>query len=263
VSLRRGHGTLHKQVFEMVAKSLMRGDFRPGDQLSIREIATRLGTSTMPVREAVRRLAALGAIEVHPQKYLRVPQISAESFIEVAEMRKLLEARATFLACRKATDAELREVRAIHAELTNTHGGGDPVRLMQLNQQFHFGLYRLARSELLLETITHLWLLAGPHIAHILDGRAANTRTGGLLTYFSEHDALLRSLDRRDAVGAVTAVVADIELGATVFLESIRASQQAPAALTLVPRRTPSRGGNAHEPAYRTARRSRPKSLRS
>lgn len=254
MSLRRGHGSLYTQVFDAVAESLMRGDFRPGDQLTIREIALRLGTSTMPVREAVRRLAALGAIEVHPQRYLSVPQISAESYIEVAEMRKLLEGRAAFLACRKTTEAELRELRAIHTELTGTRASGDPTRLMQLNQQFHFGLYRLARSDLLLETITHLWLRAGPHIAHILDRQAESAGAADLLTYFSAHDSLLRSVERRDADGAVAAVVADIECGSAAFLESIRAAQQAPAALTLVTgqKRVHGRGTSA---ARRSARR--------
>lgn len=230
------HPTLHRQVFDAVADSFMRGDFRPGDQLTIRQIAARAGTSTMPVREAVRRLAALGALEVHPRKHLCVPAISAESYVEVAEMRKLLEGRATFLACQRATRQDIAAVSGIHAQLTEAIRGASPARLMRLNQQFHFAVYRLAASELLLETITQLWLRVGPHLAHLFDKRDT---ARGAQPYFAEHESLLRALVSRDAKAAVTAIVADIDGGTALFLESLRTSEGAAPALDLVTRAVP------------------------
>lgn len=225
------HGTLHRQVFDAVADSLMRGDFRPGDQLTIRQIAARVGTSTMPVREAVRRLAALGALEVHPRRRLCVPAITAESYVEVAEMRKLLEGRATFLACQRATKQDIAAVSGIHGQLMEASRTTSSARLMRLNQQFHFAVYRLAGSELLLETITQLWLRVGPHLAHLFDKRSGGPKGG---PYFTEHESLLKALANRDAHTAVAAIVADIDNGTALFLESLRTSEGAASALSLV-----------------------------
>jgi DNA-binding GntR family transcriptional regulator len=224
--------TLHRQVFDAVADSFMRGDFRPADHLTIRQIAARVGTSTMPVREAVRRLAALGAIEVHPRRHLSVPAISAESYIEVAEMRKLLEGRATFLACQRATKQDIAAVSEIHAQLMEAARSTSRPRQMRLNQQFHFAVYRLAGSELLLETITQLWLRVGPHLAHLFDKR--DNVPKGVHRYFSEHEALIDALAKRDAQAAVAAIVGDIDNGTALFLESLRTSEGAGQALSLV-----------------------------
>lgn len=234
VALRRRTGTLHRQVFDAVADSFMRGDFRPGDQLTIRQIAARVGTSTMPVREAVRRLAALGALEVHPRRYLSIPAISVESYVEVAEMRKLLEGRATFLACQRASREGIDAVRSIHAQLVEASRTASIPRLMRLNQQFHFSVYRLAESELLLETIMQLWLRAGPHLSHLLDRRMDEPGRAGAMEYFGAHDALVKALANRDARAAVAAIVADIEGGTSLFLEYVRGAERTGIGLSLV-----------------------------
>jgi DNA-binding GntR family transcriptional regulator len=154
--------------------------------------------------------------------------------VEVAEMRKLLEARAAFLASQRATTQGIAGVREIHAQLIEAGRAASPARLMRLNQQFHFGVYRLSESELLLETITQLWLRVGPHLAHLMDQRLERPGRGGALNYFTEHEALLKALVSHDAQGAVAAIVADIEGGTALFLESVRTSESADAALSLV-----------------------------
>ena len=234
VALHIRNGTLHRQVFDAVADSLMRGDFRPGDQLTIRQIAARVGTSTMPVREAVRRLAALGALEVHPRRHLSVPEINAESYVEVAEMRKLLEGRATFLACQRATKPKIAEIRSLHVQLMEAARASSPPRLMRLNQQFHFAVYRMAQSDLLLETITQLWLRVGPHLAHLFDTPGEGKDRASAQSYFTEHDALLKALASHDAGVAVAAIVADIDNGTALFLDSLRRSEGAGSVLSLV-----------------------------
>jgi DNA-binding GntR family transcriptional regulator len=234
VNLNIRDGTLHRQVFDAVADSLMRGDFKPGDHLTIRQIAARVGTSTMPVREAVRRLAALGALEVHPRRHLSVPVISAESYVEVAEMRKLLEGRATFLACQRATKPRIAKIRSLHVQLMEAASASSPPRLMRLNQQFHFEIYRMAQSDLLLENITQLWLRVGPHLAHLFDSPVKGQDRAGGPGYFGEHEVLLKALASRNAEAAVAATVGDIDNGTALFLESLRSSEGADSVLSLM-----------------------------
>jgi DNA-binding GntR family transcriptional regulator len=174
---------------------------------------------------------------------LSIPAISVESYVEVAEMRKLLEARATFLACQRASDEGIDEVRAVHMQLVEASPTISAPRVMRLNQQFHFCVYRLAQSELLLQTIIQLWLRAGPHLSHLLDRHLEQPGSHGALKYFRAHEALVKALINRDAQAAVAAIVADIDGGTALFLESMRVSELAGAALSLVAGPTTRRKG--------------------
>lgn len=188
----------------------------------------------MPVREAVRRLAALGALEVLPRRHLSVPRISAESYVEVAEMRKLLEGRAAFLACERATKPKIAKIRNLHVQLMDAASAASRPRLMRLNKQFHFAIYQMAESDLLLENITQLWLRVGPHLAHLFDTPVKGPNYAGGQSYFKEHSLLLNALARHDAKAAVAAIVGDIDNGTCLFLESLRRSEGAGSILSLI-----------------------------
>src|SRR5579864_1017285 len=71
--VRLSRRTLQDNVYEYVRESLMGGQYAPGDRLTAREVASALGTSVMPVREAFRRLTSEGALEPQSTGATRVP----------------------------------------------------------------------------------------------------------------------------------------------------------------------------------------------
>lgn len=210
---------LHEQIYAQLSRALMAGDFAPGEYFTIRGMAEELGTSMMPVREAVRRLSALKALEILPKRYIRITPLTVGAYIEVAEMRKLLEGRATILACEQITTAEIREVKRINKQLLAASSKSPNRKMMKLNHHFHLAIYRCAKSELLLETIEHFWLRIGPYLNYILSQELQ--RNSAPSDAFEHHEKLIQALESRDSDQAVRAVHADIDNGSHKLLKAV------------------------------------------
>ncbi|MCE8458046.1 GntR family transcriptional regulator, partial [Rhodovulum sulfidophilum] len=82
---------------------LLSGALRPRDRLSMRDLADRLEVSMMPVREAVSRLAASGALEVSPKRAVMVPLMTAAEFADLTLVRMLNEGQAARLAAERSS----------------------------------------------------------------------------------------------------------------------------------------------------------------
>ena len=111
---------------------------------------------------------------------------------KAAASTSTLGRRATAEACRKMTDADLRGIEKIHASLMRALKAKRGTEVLTLNQHFHFAIYRLARSWVLMPMIEALWLRAGPfmHLAQMSPGVMWDGR---------HHAELMRALRRRDA----------------------------------------------------------------
>src|SRR3954465_10485126 len=106
--------TLQLRVYRALANGLKTGMFKPGEAVTLRSLATRLGTSAMPVREAVSRLIAERALVLLPNRSVIVPRMSRARFNELTITRQILEGHLTEAACARATPALLRELAEIN-----------------------------------------------------------------------------------------------------------------------------------------------------
>ncbi len=84
--------TLSANVYDQLRDLVMSGQMMPGEQISLRSAAAALGVSVMPVREAMQRLVAEQALELTPNRALRVPRMTAAQFKEITIIRTNLEA---------------------------------------------------------------------------------------------------------------------------------------------------------------------------
>ena len=84
-------GTLGHRVYTELRDFLMVGGVKPGEKITLRQLTSAFGTSLMPVREAVQRLAAEGALEVLPNRAIRVPIATKAGVREILKVRLMLE----------------------------------------------------------------------------------------------------------------------------------------------------------------------------
>jgi DNA-binding GntR family transcriptional regulator len=171
----------------------------------------------MPVREAVQRLAAEGALVVRPQSGARVPLMTRGRFAELTTIRIALEGMAAARAAKTASALELGQIEHHLARLqaSAARKRADPIVVIRANQRLHFAIYRSARMPVLLSLIEGLWLQIGPVLN--LDLQSSSERLAKLAAH--EHHALLvASLARRDAKGARRGLVGDIESAAAHIL---------------------------------------------
>lgn len=205
--------TLGERITAELRALLISGQLAPGEKLSLRRIAEALGVSMMPVREAVSRLAADGALEVLPGRAVRVPVMTLRDFRELTAIRLVVEGAAIEEAARRIRRDELERIRVHESRFRDVSSGEPPdaVAAVRANHDLHFAIYRAAAMPLLLEMIERLWLKAGPVLN--LDMRAEPRRLKGG-NAVQAHAAMLVALGRQDPDGARAALIADITAAA-------------------------------------------------
>lgn len=159
--------SLPEQVFFSLRDALMAGRFSPGQRIPLRSIATAMGTSTMPVREAVNRLVAIGALELLPNRRVSVPLISPERYQDLTKAKVLIESSVAEANFALITEKELAELETLHAEMcalkTHSRSPENVQDYLELNKRFHFTIYALCKSKTLMDIIESLWIQVGPY----------------------------------------------------------------------------------------------------
>ena len=108
-------GTLGLRVYNQLRDFLMVGGVQPGEKITLRELTSAFGTSLMPVREAVQRLAAEGALEVLPNRAIRVPLMTRGRVEEILKVRLMLEGMAVEEAAARVDDAHIEDLESLNA----------------------------------------------------------------------------------------------------------------------------------------------------
>jgi DNA-binding GntR family transcriptional regulator len=192
---------LRENAYYALRDAFTRGAFAPGDVVSLRQLADQLGVSMTPVREAVRRLVAEGALVDTPSRTLMVPAFDA------ARARDLLAARLALehLVLDRAMDRiDAGGIDRLDAILARGKGPGNDPDLVT-NHEFHFALYRHADSEVLLPMVEALWLQYGAYLNLII--RLPGPRR---IPEHAHHRELVAALRAGDRAGAHAALEADI-----------------------------------------------------
>ena len=197
---------LHAHVYEELRRRMITGKVVPGIGLSTRGLATELGVSQMPVRDALSRLAAEGAVRIRSKRKIEVPPMSEERFADLLECRLLLEPRAAELALPHIDAARLRQLLEIDSTLDRAMESGDVIGYMEGNFAFHFTLYRANGRATLNALIETLWLQFGPYM-RVVYGRY------GTANLVDQHHRALEAITARDAAGLKDAIASDIADG--------------------------------------------------
>ncbi|PKP73272.1 MAG: GntR family transcriptional regulator [Alphaproteobacteria bacterium HGW-Alphaproteobacteria-6] len=210
--------TLQDRVHAAIRADILAGRFRPGQRLKIRDLAASLDTSPMPVRAALQRLVAEGALEAEALRSVRVPALSRAGLENLLPVRLALEGLAAEAAGARIDAAGIATLTAGVARMDQALGAHDFAAYLTENSQFHLTLYRAAGNPVLLRMIEQLWLQAGPAFTWLVtsddlsprlnsfhrdclaaladgDGRAARAAIEADLRYFGQHLLMLLDLD--------------------------------------------------------------------
>lgn len=186
---------------------LCEGDFTPGEVISIRRIATEYGTSAMPAREAVRWLVTEGALVFSDSRKIIVPELSRDRFQEILFARKNLETEISRQAFDNIVAEDIDTLERIDARINAAITQGDLESYMRGNYQFHFHIYRLSQSRVLLPLVEILWLQYGPSMRYIC------TRWGASSLADDYHREVTQALRHDNCEMFCQAIAADIEQG--------------------------------------------------
>lgn len=208
-------GGLTGFVERSLSQALLDGRLHPGERLVTRDLASRLGTSLTPVREALLKLAAAGVLEAAPSQSFQVPVLDAPRYLELADIRRELEGLAGERAVSRATDADIETLRSVTARFKAAKLAGDVPTALAESRAFRFGLYGLASMPALLEMIERLWLQIGPTLNFLYPQQSASID--------SEHnyDRILAGLTRRDGTTVRRAIGDAIDEGNRIVVANL------------------------------------------
>ena len=187
-------------------KMILRGNFRPGERIAEIAVAARLKASRTPVRLALDRLAHEALLEPQPTGGFRVREFAVADIWDAIEIRGVLEGTAARLAAERRTDpgdlALLRQCceeqeRALPTELQEF------VRYFELNDAFHRGLWRLAKSPILERTMETVIALpfAAPS-ALLFSPSDARERRNAALVAIDQHRSIVDAIEHQEGTRA-------------------------------------------------------------
>jgi DNA-binding GntR family transcriptional regulator len=154
--------TVIDEVYERLRGAITAGTLAPGSRVSLRSIADTFQVSTMPVREALRRLESDGLV-VFGRRSITVSNLNAGQVAQIFRIRLQLESLAAEWAIEQVTDEDIADLADVLARMDRDDIGVDEWR--SLNQDFHRRFYDCARSPHLLELIGRVWDKVEPFMA--------------------------------------------------------------------------------------------------
>lgn len=149
--------TAQEFVLGEVRRMIATGVLRAGEQVKQDALAAQLGTSRVPLREALKILEGEGQVTYHPHRGYFVANLSAEDLVEVYRIRQLLEDEAVALAIPQLTAADVAEIALAMDAVEAAGEAGDVPAMTAANRHFHFLLIERAGLPRLTRLIRQLW----------------------------------------------------------------------------------------------------------
>jgi GntR family colanic acid and biofilm gene transcriptional regulator len=212
---RISHLSLSARVHQTLRAWLSGGELEPGQKLTGRILAEKLGVSQTPVREALLQLVAEHALTMNPNRSITVPVLSKEKFIELRDMRVALEGLAAKFAASQCSEKDLLALEKLHQDMMQAKNGGDFKNTLRLNRLIHFSVCEMSGREELFAMIQSLWARTGPYLNFLY----RNIKTNPDLPH--PHEKLLLALKTHNPALAEAAIAQDIIEGGADILSAL------------------------------------------
>ncbi len=210
---------LQEQLYQRIREGLLAGRFQPGQALKIRDLAAQWGTSPMPVRAALQRLVAEGALEGEQQRSVRVPAMTRERYEHIFQVRLGLEGLAVELATPRLSRDDLALLRDCVQRMEVAIEQRQVQDYLSANSQYHLHLYGACGNPVLVRSIESLWLQIGPFFNRLFTGADLSLRLNDF------HEEAFAAIEAGDAKAARQAMEQDLIYFARFLLNLLALEQ--------------------------------------
>ena len=183
--------TKQEVTYQRIKDSIISGVYKPGQRLVLAELEREIGTSNMPIREALRRLESEGWVKSKPHMGVVVTDISLEEAEENYGLRRILEIIAVKDVCQKISPDSLNQLKKLHERMGSFLE--EPIKFRQLNMDFHFILFNESGNKTLVNVLQSLWYTGLRYQAsfHQIPNRT-------ILSH-EEHGLMIKALEKKDS----------------------------------------------------------------
>ena len=211
--------TLHDEVVQGLRTMLVEGRIAPGAKLNERELCALLCVSRTPLREAIKRMAAEGLVDLLPNRGAVAVKLSETDIIHAFEVLAELEGISGELAAQRITAAEIAEIKALHYEMLASFARKDLHEYYRLNAQIHAAINRASKNPVLEKIYRET-------NARVQSMRfRSNQNEAKWKQAVSEHEQILAALEKRDAAGLRALLVEHLVRKRNAVIELMRAGE--------------------------------------
>ena len=196
---------LYEEVAEQLRQRIFRRELEPGSWIDELKIAEEFGISRTPLREALKVLAAEGLVTMKVRRGAYVTEMSEKDLRDVYHLLSLLESDAAGVVAERATDAQLKTLQDLHAELEAA--AADREKFFAINERFHMHLLEMADNRWRSQMVADLRkvMKLNRHNSLFKQGRIEDS--------LNEHRAILDAMLSRDPEGTRRAMQAHFAQG--------------------------------------------------
>jgi DNA-binding GntR family transcriptional regulator len=185
---------LYEEVAELLRQRIFRRELEPGSWIDELKLADEYGISRTPLREALKVLAAEGLVTMKVRRGAYVTEVNDKDLRDVYHLLSLLESDAAGVVATQASDSELQELQALHAELEAAVSDRD--KFFAVNERFHMRLLDIADNRWRNQMVADLRKVMK------LNRHNSLLKSGRIEESLAEHAAIVAALARRDAAAA-------------------------------------------------------------
>ena len=191
---------LRDVVFNTLREAILKGDLKPGERLMELQLASKLGVSRTPIREAIRMLEQEGLAVTTPRKGAEVAKMTLKDMEDVLEIRDSLDELAVRIACQKISDEQLKQLEDMKELFEKSTQTGNVKKIAEADVTFHDVIYEATGNPKLVTLLNNLREQVYRYrVEYIKDPK-------NYPTLIAEHEAILESLKNRDVKNAVEAM---------------------------------------------------------
>lgn len=152
-----GQARVSDRAFDALYTAIIHGDLEAGSRLQVRDLAESLGTSMMPVREALNRLEEFGLVETLPYRGAVVKTFSQGELLEIYSVRTLLESQAVKLGIGQCDGVCVKELEEKLQQIQQALDAQDPAGFLDAEEAMLTCVFERAGNETLMSFIRTLW----------------------------------------------------------------------------------------------------------
>lgn len=221
-----GRATLQSQIVAQLQERLITGKFKPGEKLTLRALAKSLGTSLMPVREALQHLQSIGALDVQPNRTAIVPILSAKEILELSDIRCALEGLGAERAAKIIDSQGIQLLWEKYARMDSLRDHYGEVPYLHAHWDLHMTIAQISQAPMLTTMLKSIWLRIGPIVRPSPPAYHCVERS------LDEHRAIVQAVVNHDVEAARRTIISDIHEFFAAILPLYQGTTDHPDAVT-------------------------------
>lgn len=204
----------HQRIYQRIHDAILFGELVPGQAVTIQGLAEMVGAGATPIREAMRRLTAEGALQALGNRRIVVPHVSKTQLSELRFARNAIEPELAVIALENIDKSMLEDLVRTDDELNKAIEVGSVEQYLYYNYKFHFQLYQSSNAEILTGLARALWLRVGPSL-RVVCGRYGTANLPDM------HDQAIQAIRDGDKVALRSSIMEDIKQGMDQIARSL------------------------------------------